>query len=215
MRITTPQAQQLLARDMDQVARLVWPLLKNGTSLNVDQFGAICALAMNIGVGKLGPSQTLARLNAEQFGNFDLASAYDPKFGALTGMAKEWAGWRNIVLVDGSLKPELGLVRRRAAELELFFTGKWSVPEDYRLPQAVMSETPAIEMWRPGMRSPEIVELHEALAHAGFPTTCGDAYTWVTTEAVKAFQQKHGLKVDGIYGKETARKLAEVLEGAA
>ena len=212
-RITTAQAQALLARDMDTTARAVWPLLKNGTSLNVDQFGAICALAMNIGVGKLAPSQTLAQLNATQYGAFDLASAYDAKFGALTGMAKQWAGWRNITLADGSLKIEPGLVKRRAAELELFFTGKWTVPEDFRMPQAVASETPVVEMWRPGMRSPDIMELHDALAAAGFPTTCGDAYTWVTADAVKAFQKKYGLKVDGVYGKETATKLAQVIEG--
>jgi hypothetical protein len=175
--------------------------------LNEAQIGAVTCLGMNLKPGLFAKSRCLAMLNAGNFGDFDLASAYRPDLGQLTGMAKEWAEFRSAAGA-GKLN---GLVKRRAAELELFFTGLWSVPKENRMPQGLTDPHGETVALRPGERSEMIQDLHAALAAVGHPTTCGDAYTWVTAEAVRAFQTAHGLKADGIYGPATAAKLDEAL----
>jgi lysozyme len=216
MRITTAQARDLLARDLANTETFVRELVK--VRLNDTQFGAVCSLVYNLKPGRFKSSRTLQKLNAEEFGTFDMESAYATPLGpGLTGMAREWAEFRNVELKDESLKPYLGLIRRRASELELFFTGRWSVPSDLKLPSApaAIAFEPAPSALQPGMRDEIIADLHDALGAAGYPVTCGDAYTWVTTEAVRSFQKANGLKPTGIYDTETANKLAEVLNGRA
>lgn len=209
-RITTGTARQMLARDLANVETMVRDLVR--IKLHDDQFGAVCSLAFAIKPGAFQRSSVLAKLNAGDWGNFDLASAYRPDLGSLTGMARDWAEYRSIEAVDGSAVIAPQAVRRRAAELELFFNGTWTVPADLKQPQAMFDATASqAHVLRPGMRSQDISDLHEALSAAGFPVVCSDAYTWATSEAVKAFQAQHGLQADGLYGIETARKLAEVL----
>ncbi|WP_296201435.1 peptidoglycan-binding protein [uncultured Hyphomicrobium sp.] len=210
MKISTAQAKAYLARDMANVETYARRLVR--VKLDDAQFGAFCCILMNVKPALIERSKMLQKLNVGEFGHFDFVSCFENPLGPrLTGMAREWAEFR---LVTGrGIMP--GLVKRRAAELELFFTGNWSVPGDDRMPQQIADPNGAQEALRPGARSSLIADLHEALTHAGFPVTCGDAYTWVTAEAVKAFQQRHGLTADGIYGPQTAAKLDEVLNGGA
>lgn len=212
MRITTAQARDLLAQDMGHVEAAVrelvhWPM-------NETQRAAVCCLAFNLKPGLFKRSKTLVLLNQGRFGKFNIDDAMsDPIGPGLTEMAYEWAEFRGVTQKGGPNKHLLGLIRRRAAELELFFTGNWSVPRDLRQPQLLLDPVEAREgrALRPGMRSGDIADLHAALSAAGFPVVCDDAYTWATADAVRAFQQKQGLEVDGIYGMKTAQRLAEVL----
>jgi len=212
-KITTAEARDLLVRDLANVENYARRLVK--IALDEKQFGAFCALTFNLKPGRLEKSRTLALLNVGDFGTFDEASAYRSDLGSLTGMARQWAQWRNVEVAGGKLQPLAGLVKRRACELELFFTGQWSPPADAQIAQFVSMPEETHEepqVWRPGMRDPQLHDLHAALEAAGYPTTCGDAYTWVTAEALKAFQKANGLKVDGLYGRDTAAKLQQVLE---
>jgi lysozyme len=216
MRITTAQARDLLARDLANTETMVRELVK--VKLNDTQFGAVCALVYNLKPGRFRVSKTLVKMNAEEFGTFDMASAYATPIGSgLSGMAFEWAEFRNFEKDDGSLQPLLGLIRRRASELELFFTGRWSVPSDLKLPSqpAAVASDPAPNALQPGMRDEIIADLHDALGAAGYPVTCGDAYTWVTVEAVRAFQKAHGISPTGIYDADTADTLAKALNARA
>jgi N-acetylmuramoyl-L-alanine amidase len=66
---------------------------------------------------------------------------------------------------------------------------------------------------RPGMKGPAVTSLQEALINVGeqLPRFGADGdYGRETTEAVKAFQSRHGLIVDGIAGARTMEKLIGV-----
>ena len=64
---------------------------------------------------------------------------------------------------------------------------------------------------RPGDTDPRVPMLHERLAIVGDLTerggVAGTAYDSVLVEAVKRFQQRHGLEPDGVVGKGTIRAL--------
>lgn len=95
--ITQAQAEQWLAEDVALFARGVERMVK--VPLTPGQFGALVSLAMNIGLGALASSTLLRTLNA----------------GDVAGARAEFARWVNA----GGKRLE-GLVRRRAAEAELF-----------------------------------------------------------------------------------------------
>jgi lysozyme len=211
MHITTSQARDILARDLANVETMGRNLVR--VPLNEAQMGAVCALAFNVKPGLFTKSQCLARLNHSDFGSFDLASCYQPDLGKLSGMAREWAEFRGVTQAVGGIKTLNGLVKRRASELELFFHGHWSVPRDDKMPSMPASNSKPVtdDKLHPGMRDPVVMDLHGALEAAGFPVTCMDAYTWVTADAVRAFQKANDLLPDGVYGPKTAMRLAEVL----
>lgn len=206
--ITKAEANRLFAQDVHEARTALQGRLPHG--LQPHQVGAIVSLVFNIGAGKFLRSNLYRHLMAGEYGHFDLSNAWnDPSLAGLTGMAKHWAQFR---LSKG--KVERGLVRRRAAELELFFTGEWT--STYSMPQSVdgLPDEPP-QIFRPGMRGPVVSQLHEALKVAGFNVEPMDAYTFVTKEAVAEFQRSAGLLVDGLYGPITADALNDRLRGAA
>lgn len=96
-----------------------------------------------------------------------------------------------------------GLVRRREAERELFLQ---SDGETDKTPAPVNVDRPTV---RRGDRD-AVRELQEALVEKGY--SCGAAgadgiFGSGTENAVKAFQRRNGLSVDGIVGKNTWGKL--------
>lgn len=60
---------------------------------------------------------------------------------------------------------------------------------------------------RKGDKGDPVVELQDALMQLGYLSTVTGEYDDATVTAVKAFQQKNGLSVDGTAGEETQKKL--------
>ncbi|MGE0698362.1 MAG: glycoside hydrolase family protein [Hyphomicrobiaceae bacterium] len=211
MRVTTAQAREMLARDLSSVEDYVSRKVR--IALSPVQMGAVCALAFNVKPGLFDKSQALVQLNAGNFGAFSIKGAMRHDLAGLTGMSLEWAEFRNRTLANGKLEVLNGLVKRRCCELQLFHFGSWAPPDEDRMPQMVAAlPQREPEVWRPGMRNEQVVDLHMALEVAGFPTTCNDAYTWVTAEAIKAFQTSHGIEPTGIYDAQTAQVLSAAIQ---
>jgi len=99
-KISRQQGEDILARDVERFSQGIRPLIKVG--LNENQFSALVSFAYNVGVGGFRRSSVLQRVNA---GRFD----------AVPHRLSLWvkAGGRTL----------RGLVRRRAAEGELFLAG--------------------------------------------------------------------------------------------
>jgi lysozyme len=98
--ITQERADRLFVILLDQFASQVRPLIT--ARVNDNQFGALLSFAYNAGVGALRRSTLLRLVNANP-----LNAAIRLEFG-------KWTRANNIVLN--------GLVRRRQAEADLYFT---------------------------------------------------------------------------------------------
>ena len=95
--ITVDQAVALLHGDLVNAGRDVASVV--GVPLSDNQFGALTSFTFNLGVGNLSSSTLLKKLNVQDF----------------AGAADEFPRWAR---AGGQLLP--GLVKRRAAERELF-----------------------------------------------------------------------------------------------
>jgi len=96
-RITEAEAEQLLLRDLKKVASAIDEFV--AVPLSQGQFDALSSFIYNVGIGAFARSTLLKHVNKGQWGK---ALAEFPR----------WNKARNKVLP--------GLVRRRAAEMELF-----------------------------------------------------------------------------------------------
>jgi lysozyme len=103
-RITHETALEILASDLEPVERQVEALVK--VPLTQGQFDALVSFTFNCGCGALASSTLLRRVNA---------GASDAAIEQALGMWNKAQGRRLA-----------GLVRRRAAEAELFSTGAWT-----------------------------------------------------------------------------------------
>ena len=95
--VTEDEAEQMLMRDLEMLARGVRALLK--VPLTDSQFGALVSFAYNLGLGALANSTLIRKVNA----------------GNLDGAREEFGRW-----VNAGGKRLDGLVRRRAAEAEMW-----------------------------------------------------------------------------------------------
>lgn len=95
--ITQDRADYLLAWEMEEKAKAVQRLVT--VSLNADQFAALVSFAYNLGIGNLGSSTLLKKLNARDY----------------VGASNEFPKWCR---ADGKIMA--GLVRRRQSERNLF-----------------------------------------------------------------------------------------------
>lgn len=100
LEISRQQGENILARDVEKFARQIRPLIS--VVLNDNQFSALVSFAYNVGVGGFRKSSVLRRVNAGRFDTVPNRLSLWVKAGGRT------------------LK---GLVRRRAAEGELFLSG--------------------------------------------------------------------------------------------
>lgn len=101
-KITKEEAEELLKKELDEFSGEVEKLLK--ISVTENEFSALVSFAYNVGVGALGRSTLLRKLNA----------------GDKEGAAKEFFRWN---MAGGRVLE--GLKRRRAAEAGLFLTKGW------------------------------------------------------------------------------------------
>lgn len=181
--ITEPQAEQLLANDLQRYVSGVASLVH--VSLNQNQFDALVSFAYNVGVGALGKSTLLTKLNA----------------GDYKGAALEFPKW---VYGAGGLALQ-GLVNRRHAEQNLFNT---PVVQPAPVPQpAPVQPTPAPTLpsdlpLQVGSKGPDVEFVQRFLGI----TADGD-FGEHTKEAVAQYQEMRGLSADGIVGPVTWRNM--------
>lgn len=97
--ITLAQAETLLHADLMDAGRDVLSVV--GVELNDNQFGALTSFTFNLGLGNLSASTLLKKLNLHDY----------------AGAADEFPRW---IKAGGEVLP--GLVKRRAAERQLFLT---------------------------------------------------------------------------------------------
>jgi peptidoglycan hydrolase-like protein with peptidoglycan-binding domain len=79
------------------------------------------------------------------------------------------------------------------------------------------ASTPAIVVptstLKPGDTGAQVTELQKALAHVGYsPGAIDGNYGSGTTDAVKRFQQAHGLTADGVAGPQTLAALETAVQ---
>lgn len=98
-KISGEKAEDLLKGDLEKFEKGVEELVQ--TDINEDQFSALVSFSFNLGLGNLSKSTLLKKLNA----------------GDYTGAADEFPKWRK-----AGGKVLQGLVKRRAAERELFLS---------------------------------------------------------------------------------------------
>jgi len=101
------EARQLLTGDIGTAEVAVQSHVK--VPLTQNQFDALTSLAYNIGAGNFERSTLLQHLN----------------HGDYSGAAAQFAVWDNIK-VDGTLKPDSGLVHRRNLERDMFLNGNYA-----------------------------------------------------------------------------------------
>ena len=123
--ITQEQAEELLRKDLEECSGFVDQLVK--VPLTDNQFSALVSFVFNVGRGNLLSSTLLSKLNA---GDYDSAP-------------KELARWNKATDPNNGTKKILpGLVRRRAAEAELWLTK--SDPDAFEnsksMPQLVVAD---------------------------------------------------------------------------
>lgn len=91
-----------------------------------------------------------------------------------------------------------GLTRRRQAEKELFLKNCTC---------ATIKAADELPTLRKGSNGLYVTELQEMLKKRGYTLKTDGIFGTKTLEAVKAFQADNGLKVDGVVGEKTWRKL--------
>jgi lysozyme len=98
-KITQSEADDLKRKDLAKFEQGVTNLVK--VPVNENQFSALVSIAYNIGLGNLGSSTLLKKLNAKDY----------------AGASAQFAAWNK---AQGQILP--GLVKRRADEAKLFDT---------------------------------------------------------------------------------------------
>lgn len=186
MAITAAEAARILADDLRSASAIVDRYV--GTDQPAHRHNALVALVAHVGEAPL--VELASRLLAADAGDDQAGHA------AL-------AYWRSLGF--GGRDNDM----RREAEINLWLSGRWSCQRGIA---AGVPPTARAEALGEGERGEGIADLHAALAYAGFPVTCGDAYTWVTADAVAAFQRSHGLEPTGLYDAATAAALTQEMQ---
>ncbi|MEX0852230.1 MAG: peptidoglycan-binding protein, partial [Bauldia sp.] len=102
-----------------------------------------------------------------------------------------------------------GLERRRREEADVILLNTW--PSDLRIASGVAPDDPQFASFVISVSADEIAEIRNAFREIGFEP--GIAAGKIDREAVLKFQQKYGLTVDGLIGKQTLSTLQRELDG--
>ncbi|KAA5603486.1 lysozyme [Roseospira marina] len=117
--VTMEEAERLLSEDLTAAERAVRELIK--VALTENQFSALVSWTFNLGRENLRTSTLRRRLNARNY-------------GAVPDEMQRWNKVRDPE--TGALEVSLGLVRRRASEVDLWMSKDGTVAEDGDMPQA-------------------------------------------------------------------------------
>lgn len=186
MTITRATAMEILARDLAVFEAYVNKAVK--VPITQAQFDALVSLCFNIGPKNFLGSSVLRHLNGNR--KMDAGAAF--------------AAWNK-----AAGKVMTGLVRRRAAERTLFETGHYGALIDHGADEVVGL------VLAKGSPHPEGVRALQAdLITLGLlPVAADDGDFGKDTEAaVRAFQTKHSLTVDGRVGPATRAAIAAELK---
>ncbi|MEG4813423.1 glycoside hydrolase family protein [Microcoleus sp. K5-D4] len=181
MTITEAKAEEFLRQDLaDAEAAVSSDIVQ--VSLDSNQFSALVSFTFNVGSQAFADSTLLRLLNQGDF----------------QGGADQFPRWNK-----GEGNQELaGLTRRRKAERALFLGQDWKVFADF---QEVTIRL--LQLKQPPMQGDDVLGVQKALAALGFSIVADGVFGADMEKAVKEFQQKEGLAVDGIVGAGTRQKL--------
>ncbi len=179
MSITQTEAESFLREDLEKFETVVEELVQ--VPINSDQFSALVAFSFNVGPQALAESTLLRLLNA---GDIQMAANEFPKWNKAGG------------------QPLLGLTRRRKAEQALFLSQPW---ESFSNFQEVTVRV--LKLVDPLMTGDDVRQVQNALKQAGIEIEADGCFGKDTDRAVRQFQQKKGLVVDGVVGAGTRSSL--------
>lgn len=147
---------------------------------------------------------------------FDGAVSFDFNTGAIhrASWVKAWM-LQDWVQVEAKLKRWTkgggkvlpGLVRRREAEYRMIRFGRYESDHSLAVPNLPSPRAARIAL---PLSADELVEVIEGFRRLGFDP--GPSQVLLTDAAVRAFQQKHDLTVDGILGRATLSTLQRALD---
>ena len=179
--ITKEQGMALLHKDAQRMVQAVRDCVT--VPLSQGQFDALVSFTFNVGAGALRRSTLVKRINA---GERDVAG--------------EFLKWNK-----AGGKVYAGLTRRRTAEAAMFTGG---APKPVTPAKPAKPAKPAggggwlTRVLDKGDRGPDVAELQRRLG-----IDDDGVFGPLTDKAVRAFQQKNGLTVDGKVGPKTAAKI--------
>jgi len=161
------------------------------------------------------PRVAKAMPNAKQH-EFDGGVSFDFNTGAIhrASWVKAWrildwtmveAGLKRWTKGGGKVLP--GLVRRREAEYQMMRFGRYASAKTDAVPKLLSPRAAKIAL---PLTPDELVEVIEGFRTLGFNP--GPVEDLITDKAVRAFQAKHGLTVDGILGRATLSTLQRALD---
>lgn len=185
--------------------------VRPGMTITREESDRLLTLALN---RNYEPRVAKAMPNAKQH-EFDGGVGFDFNTGAIhkASWVKAWR-MQDWVMVEerlklwkkGGGKVLPGLVRRREAEYQLIRYGRYE-SDKASLPVQVSTDEARITL--PLSRA-EIAEVWEAFRKLGFDP--GPSFDHIDVAAVRAFQAKHDLTVDGIIGRATLSTLQRALD---
>ncbi|MEA5581692.1 glycoside hydrolase family protein [Nodularia harveyana UHCC-0300] len=180
MKITKAQAEEILKKELSKFEAAVAKAVK--VQINDNQHSALVCFSYNVGARALFKSTLLALLN-------------QGKYQEAADQFLRWDKARGQAL--------LGLSRRRRAEQSLFLSKPWEWAKTWEPTRVLRLAAPG----QPLIQGDDVIKLQQALVKAGFSLKVDGYFGNDTDVAVKQFQQKKGLTVDGDVGPKTLQAL--------
>ncbi|BAY37618.1 putative lysozyme [Nostoc sp. NIES-2111] len=180
MKITKAQAEEMLKKELSKFEAAVADAVK--VEINDNQYSALVCLSYNVGANALFKSTLLKLLNE----------------GKYQEAADQFLVWDK-----AGGQALLGLSRRRRAERSLFLSEPWEWAKAWEPTRVLRLAVPG----QPLIQGDDVIKLQQALVKAGFSLKVDGYFGNDTDVAVKQFQQKKGLTVDGDAGTKTLQAL--------
>ncbi|MEH2124297.1 glycoside hydrolase family protein [Nostoc sp.] len=180
MVITKAEAEEMLKKELSKFEAAVANAVK--VQINDNQHSALVCFSYNVGVRALSDSTLLKLLNQ----------------GKYQEAADQFLVWDK-----AGGQALLGLSRRRRAERSLFLSEPWELAKAWEPQKVLRLAAPGQSL----IQGDDVVKLQKALVKAGFSVEVDGYFGNDTDVAVKQFQQKNGLTVDGEAGSKTLQAL--------
>ncbi len=180
MKISRAQAKEMLRKELAKFEAAVTDAVQ--VQIDENQFSALVSFSYNVGAGALFRSTLLKFLNQ----------------GKYESAANELLRWDK-----AGGRPFLGLARRRRAERSLFLSEPWDWAKLWEWERVLRLAAPGQSL----MQGDDVLKLQKALVKEGFSIQVDGIFGKATEDAVKKFQQRQDLTVDGVVGAQTRQVL--------